>query len=636
MTFYRLAVSAASLLMLFLLGGVLSVQFLDSKTYVEEQLYLNAQNSAASLSLSMTTARGDIPEMKTMINAVFDNGYYEFIELLDKDRKSLYIKNQPPQMGGVPQWFADTIKIDPLYAEAQISSGWNPIGYVRVKSDRGVAYRQMYRIFKNTIITFVIFSLIGFLLLHILMRLALTSLDTIQKQAEGIMQNRFMVEKRVSPILEFRRISEAMNKMVKHVKEIFLKNEQIVQKNREILYKDELTGLYNRRFFLLKLSEFLNSEDSRSEGSLVILQIKGIGEANRKRGYPNSDRFLIAFARALQTCCEHPMEAVVGRINAVEFSLLLPSTLIREVHTVAGKIRDRFEGLAQRFELEEYLSLHMGVSGYRSGRRVSSVLARLDHLLAEAAVEESGVALDSTENGAREMGRDEWRQIIVSALKEGSLIPVHLPVVKSKNGKPFCTTVVFDLEWGGVLYRYGEYAPMSMLLGLESDLMESVFKWVSRSETHLPLAVEIFGSVLKESEKYLLFEKMIFETAKRLSSPLIIEIPQKDIETMDDYFLKNLSERFESHGVRVAVSRAGTDVESHRYLEHLKPLYLKMHISLFVDMDISSKNAFYMMLKSLGIELVITGKEEELKQFEPDDSLLIMSVRDKLWRSTPS
>ncbi len=618
-----------SLLMLLLLGGVLSVQFLDSKSYVEEQLYLNAQNTASSLSLSLTSAKGDETRMKTMINAVFDNGYYETVELLDMNRMPVYSRKQKPQMGNVPEWFSRLIDIEPLYAEAQVSSGWHPIGYVRVKCDRGIAYRQMYKIFKNTLITFTIFMLLGFLLLHLLLKMALVSLKKVQLQAEAVLKNRFVTEKNVPPVRELRQVVSAMNNMVLKVKDIFQKNEQIVKANHEMLYKDELTKLYNRRYLLLKLKEYLHADDSRSSGLLIIFQVKGISEANKKRGYKNSDLFLKAFAEGVNDVCSLYDESTAGRINTAEFSLLIPGMTADAADKIISGVKERFIASAERFGLQNYLKLNIGASRYRHNESISSVFARLDNLLAEAAIKEEGISLCFEEEDKKEMGKDKWREVIASTVKKESLLPVYQPIRDVESGKTVYKMVYFDITTDGATYRYGEFVPMAVLLGLENELMDAMLDELCKVDfSHERVGVELFGTILKNSESFLLFEKKIIETAAKLNGAMVVEVSQKDVESMDSYFLERLSDRFESSGIEIVVNRVGAGSENYSYLEHLKPAFVKVHASLYLDMDESSKNAFKMMLESLEIKLIVVCGSDEVKRVESEGIKYITNMRN--------
>ncbi len=628
MSFYRLAVSMMLLLMLLLLGGVLSIQFLDSKRYVEEQLYLNAQNTASSLSLSLTSAKGDLTRMKTMINAVFDNGFYEAVELLDKHHIPLYSKTQKPQMGDVPEWFVKVIDIDPLYAEAQVSSGWTPTGFVRVKSDRGIAYRQMYRIFKNTVYTFIFFMLAGFLMLHFLLKLALVPLNRIQMQAEAVLRNRFVTQKDTSAVKELRKVESAMNNMIDRVREIFQKNEEILKRNHEILYKDELTKLFNRRYLILKLSEFLHADDSRSGGSVAIIKINGISDANKKIGYKKSDNFLQEFAAGIEKICSSYDESVAARINAAEFSMLMPGVSTEDVLGIIAGVKENFLSLQKRFGLELSLSMNAGVSIYRHDESLSAVFARLDNLLAEASIKEEGVAF-SCDKDNKELGKEEWREVIASAVRADRLTPVLQPVIDTESGETLYNMMFFDIVTSQRVYRYGEFVPMAILLGQEFSLMNSMFEQFRYSALQRgKVAIEVFGTLLKESESFLLLEKKIIETASETKGSLVIEIAEKDIASMDRYFLERLSSLFEKKGIESVVSRAGANNGNYRYLEYLKPSYVKMHSSIYLDMDESSRNAFRMLIESMGIELIIVGRNDELQLLKNENVRYTMNIRE--------
>ncbi|MDH5437084.1 MAG: diguanylate cyclase, partial [Gammaproteobacteria bacterium] len=67
-----------SLLFLLVFAGTMFISINATRIYMEEQMASHAQDTATSLGLSITHAvkNSDKATMQTMVNAIFDSGYY--------------------------------------------------------------------------------------------------------------------------------------------------------------------------------------------------------------------------------------------------------------------------------------------------------------------------------------------------------------------------------------------------------------------------------------------------------------------------------------------------------------------------------------------------------------------------------
>lgn len=98
-----------------------------------------------------------------------------------------------------------------------------------------------------------------------------------------------------------------------------------IEKNREIdylNYHDQLTGLYNRRFFEMKCSELLVDMDISL--GLIVSDLNALKLTNDSLGHLMGDELLIKFANVLK---ENFTDAeVVARIGGDEFAILLSNS----------------------------------------------------------------------------------------------------------------------------------------------------------------------------------------------------------------------------------------------------------------------------------------------------------------------
>jgi diguanylate cyclase (GGDEF)-like protein len=100
-------------------------------------------------------------------------------------------------------------------------------------------------------------------------------------------------------------------------------NEALKAKSAELYHAtitDSLTGLRNRRFAMTKLAEMLSAE-SKTEISLLLLDLDNFKKINDQFGHPIGDQVLIAATFALSKAL--PSDALLARIGGEEFLVVL-------------------------------------------------------------------------------------------------------------------------------------------------------------------------------------------------------------------------------------------------------------------------------------------------------------------------
>ncbi|MDX9961827.1 MAG: LapD/MoxY N-terminal periplasmic domain-containing protein, partial [Aliarcobacter sp.] len=230
---------------LFVLITVVSFKII--KDSAQKSLYENVQNSASSISLSITNAGTDISSIKTVINASFDNGNYEKIIFKDMDENIIYDVNKEIQIDEtIPLWFINIIDIGEISAKATISNGWNILGNIEIYNDRTIFYQQTYSMFKNLIFSLLISFIFLIIIIFYLFNYMLKPLKIVEKQAEAVMNNEFIIEKKLPFTSEFKSVTLSINSMITKIEKMFENTNNVLKLNKELMYFDEVTKLHNR------------------------------------------------------------------------------------------------------------------------------------------------------------------------------------------------------------------------------------------------------------------------------------------------------------------------------------------------------------------------------------------------------
>ena len=105
------------------------------------------------------------------------------------------------------------------------------------------------------------------------------------------------------------------------------------EKNIELAYLDDLTGIYNRRYLYKYLSEEL---PKCKKLALFMIDLDGFKEVNDSYGHPEGDALLVAFSEVIRDSVS--TEGIVTRYAGDEFAVVMPEKEKPEAVSLAGKI----------------------------------------------------------------------------------------------------------------------------------------------------------------------------------------------------------------------------------------------------------------------------------------------------------
>jgi len=142
---------------------------------------------------------------------------------------------------------------------------------------------------------------------------------------------------------------------------------------------DELTSLYNRRFFNEQLLAAISAAKRHGHKlSLIMIDIDYFKRVNDTLGHCEGDRILKAFADLLRENIR--VEDIAARWGGEEFIVLLPHTSIEAAFSMAERIRCGFEKLSSGCD-SITLSASFGVGQIVDSDDADALIRRVDDAL---------------------------------------------------------------------------------------------------------------------------------------------------------------------------------------------------------------------------------------------------------------
>jgi len=605
MTLYRQLALLLSLFLLVLLSAVALLQFEESIESAKEQLYRDAQNTAASLSLSLASAQGDTSIMATMINANFDSGHYRAIVLETMDGEVIYARKNMLSSPDVPAWFTALVDIDVPKAAAQVSAGWMVVGNLIVESDASLSYEMLYNAFKNLIFTFALFMLISLVALYLLLFTILRPLRELQSQAEAISKNEFRYQERLPYTKEFREIVISMNALVKKIEMNFKSNVQVVQQNRQKLYTEKLPRLYNEHYLMLKCNEECMQNGEFDGGTLLVFELS-FDDAQRERHF-------LALAAIVIEKSMLAANRLVARVEGSRLVLLMPGATELTGCQIEQEVMETFKAHMER-EAEGigYLLLH---SMYHFNRHercqefIQKAISRLSDR-AELSCRDQRDAMRYKE----QLTQEDWSYLITTALRKElfnyevrNVIDVGSDTLYDRG----ITIVMRDSS--GTLYPYGRFIGAAVKAHKVLDIYMQVIKvMVENFTSHEKQGRYTFSfanALLLEEKTFAILQKEFENFENTYEIDFCIELPERFIVS-DLPSAKRYVDLIKAHGYRFGIGEFSAESDNIDYLEQFRPEFIKMSKIFLLDMiehDSPLLSSLKMATDSLDIKIIATG-----------------------------
>lgn len=615
-----------SALFLLVFAGTLVISVNNTRIYLIEQMQSHAQDTATSLALSLKPPieQQDWPTVNSMVDAIFDRGYYREMIILSTEGKALLERQLPVRIEGVPQWFIRLIPLKTPQGEALVTVGWKQTGKVLVRSHPGYAYNKLWRSAIKTFWWFVASWVIVMLLVIAVLRYALASLRAIEQQALAISAREFPTLEKLPWTRELRSVVTAMNKMSTKVKRMLDEQMELTEKVRGEAYRDPVTGLANQRYFETRLRYLLDTPDEFPRGALLLIELADFKAYNDRHGLKVGDELLKETARLLEQTCSNAGKYIVARLGGANFIVMVQITVPQEAQLLGEKICHELVQLYTRGLADTLRVGHVGIAYYNSGQTTTDLFSEADTALRAAQNKgpNTWYMYDRTVSEKRKIhSATHWQKILKHVIDTRDITLFFQPVLSCVNNKTLLHYEIFTriAEENGTLVPATVFMPMAERIGIVCDfdklVVESVLAYLSaKAQSDEIVAINVSPTSVHDPA----FNDWLYRLLK--DSPgaakrMIFEATEYGCAAKPDS-LRHFVDRVRSAGSQFSLDHFGVGFASFGYLRDLKLDYIKIDGSYIRQLQQNKDNQFFIralteIAHGLDIKVIAVSVEDQ-------------------------
>jgi len=166
--------------------------------------------------------------------------------------------------------------------------------------------------------------------------------------------------------------------------EVLLRDSE--KRYRELSIIDDLTQLYNSRYFYHQLKMEIDRANRYEEQpmTLLLLDLDDFKQFNDTFGHVEGDQVLLRLGQVVKRCLRQTDSAY--RYGGEEFTILLPMTKSEDAAVTAERIRTEFkkENFSPLSGQDVYVTMSIGLAQYKPQEDMKAFVNRVDQLMYQA------------------------------------------------------------------------------------------------------------------------------------------------------------------------------------------------------------------------------------------------------------
>ena len=606
-------------LFLLVMCSLVYFQFTETKAFMVNQMESDLNNTSTSLGLMLKPhlETGDEAVVNTLVNVIFEGGFYQKVKLTWLSDKREEVWENSVVIDDVPQWFIDLDLFQAKTQETVITSGWLQLATLQIESNPAIGYRELWRIMNDTAMVLSALFLLSILLMRIRLKKILKPLHEVSVHAQDIAQRKFSEDMPLPKTTELKDMVVAVNSMSNQLKQVFKTLDDEVNSLKHDKLLDHVSQLPNRLCLTGQLNGWLSQPGF---GGLILAKFDWLEEIHSQFGYQLRDQTIRILASEFEKSLPKNEDNIIARISNIEFAFLVSSAEQEEIHKYVQSIIRLINQEMFKAGCEPNQGFALGVAERTDGILRPEFLSQADYALQNALSEDKLVSWFHIET-EQEFSREQWHTRLTDAITNNQFLFKWQPVQSFSNNKVIHRELYCLLHIADKTVRAAQFMPYieRLVLGSQLDqcLLENIVNQEQLMQSEEPIAINL----TRESITDPMFHKWLANYLKSLTNPekLHFEMHEAGVKNNLEWSVK-LSNIIKNSGALFGVDNCGRQMGSLDYLQHIKPDFIKLDISLStLDSDDQEENqqklqvarALISIARGFNIKAIITGIEDE-------------------------
>ena len=497
--------------------------------------------------------------------------------------------------------------------------GWNKFGTLHVQSNTGIAYYELYNIVQNVFYVLLAMSITALLISYLGVKAIFIPLKKVQKQAEAILQNSFILQEKIPFTVDVRQIVLAMNVMITRVKDVFEQSAKTLSKYEELLYKDEQTVLFNRRYLQNNFKEYISSEEY-SSGAASMITCKDLRDLKQEIGFNGQQKLIKSIASIIS---QNALGMLRARLNEDDFIIVSPNLTTQNAKNLTDKILLTIKEEFIKFNVDmDKHPVFAAIVPYGPKTPLKDVLTTADITLARAKEGKNFASLIYKSDKEIVLGKEQYKELIETSLKNGMFKfagqKVESDFAELVHRELYIRLVDSEGRWQIASYFMPMVNEIKMTVEIDLYVLNKFADMLRGGMLEkMQYAINLGKDILSSAQHFNEFENALKKIKQYASAKIYIEIPNKD--DIDTAVLVGFHQRLRSLGFGFGLDHFGFDAKSIERLSAVNPDYVKIPAANLIDFlggEASEQRSWFeAMMMSRGVKIIATGVEnDEQKQ----------------------
>lgn len=614
MTLFREINSLLFGLFLLVMSSLVYFQFTQTRDFMNQQMESDLNNTITSLGLMLKPhiESGDMVTAETLVNVIFEGGFYRKVTLKWLADGKEQIWENPVVIKEVPQWFIDLNLFEKETKQSVITSGWLQLASLEIEGHPALGYRELWRVMNDTVMILSLLFILSIFTLRIRLNRILKPLHDIAIQAKQIAQRKFGDDIELPKTTELKDVVGAINSMSGQLKKIFSTLDEEVNDLKEDKLIDQISTLPNRQYLSAQINSWLNEPGF---GGLILAKFDWLEDVHSKYGYQGRDEIIKVLSKRMQVELPEIAECIIARIANTEFAFLITKAEHNKIEQYLQSLIRLINQEITTAGCSPNTRFSLGVSQRIDNMKASDLLSQSDNALQQAQRNNQiSHWIDSTQ--PQKYSREQWRTKLEDSINNNHFIFQWQPV-KSMNSQVIIHREIYcRIKIDGQIISAAEFMPFIELLSLGTQLDKCLLNSIEEQNilaiAEEGVAINLTYESLKDPDFIPWLKSYLNQSS--YAERILFEFPESAVITSFENSQK-LAEIIRESGAKMGIDQCGRQIGSMEYLQSLQPNYIKLDQS-FAYYEKNNKNkelcrALINVAKGLNIEVIITGIEDE-------------------------